>query len=200
MKEKDQGREGPTIAKLFQLFRLFLPSNTKTLARLKLFTDLDPKALSKKHNLQIKGIIIDVDDTIAPHLGQVLKKNFEHIQKLHKQGYKMVLYSNLKKNHRLNELEKFIPVLTNLPAKPDPAGFQIACKTLNLKPENIIMVGDNYITDAGSIRSGIPFVKVKPIKSHLKTWPNRIKLIPYGLIRDFYTAISRFHQLFEKKV
>jgi predicted HAD superfamily phosphohydrolase YqeG len=129
-----------------------------------------------------------------------LKKNHEHLLKLKKRGYKMVLYSNLRKSERYKDIENDVPILTNLPAKPDIEGYQIACDRLGLTAKEVIMVGDNYITDAGSINCGIPFVKVKPIKNRLKSWPIRIKLIPYVIARGFYSTISDIHQFFRKKV
>lgn len=192
--QKDNPREGITVLKLLQLFRLFFPKHTKTLARIKEFTDLDINKLNKIKNLDIKGIILDTDDCIAYNHGKILPENIRHIKKLKKQGIKIVIYSNMAKTNRYKPIESSAKILTNLPPKPSKKGFQEAIKTLNLPKEKIIMVGDNYITDGGSITFGIPFVKVQPIKTK-----SGIIMILYGGLREFYNKVSQLHDIFREK-
>lgn len=192
--QKDNPREGITVLKLLQLFRLFFPKYTKTLARIKKFTDLDINKLNKIKKLDIKGIILDTDDCIAYNHGKILPKNIQYIKELKKQGVKIVIYSNLAKSDRYLPVEKYVKILTNLPPKPSKKGFQKAIKALNLPKEKIIMVGDNYITDGGSITFGIPFVKVQPIKTK-----SGIIMILYGGLREFYNKVSQLHDIFREK-
>lgn len=195
----DHGREGPSIQKLFQLFKLFLPSNTKTLARLKQFSELNLQKLNQLKSLAIKGLIIDVDDCIAKNHGEILPQNVEHLKKLLDQGYKIVLYSNAKKTARYEMLPKEIEILTNLPAKPDIEGFEFACKKLALSPKNIAMVGDNYITDAGSLQLKIPFIKIKPVQRKYETLSMTIIMTIYNILREFYDTVAQIHDFFRKE-
>lgn len=195
----DQSREGPSVQKLFQLFKLLFPQHTKTLARLKKFSDLNVKKLNQLKNLEIKGLIIDVDDCIAKNHGEILPQNTEHLKKLLKEGYKIVLYSNAKKSARYEILPKEIEVLTNLPAKPDIEGFKFACKKLGLPAKNVAMVGDNYITDAGSLQLKIPFIKVRPLQRKYDTIFMTIAMIVYNILREFYDIIARIHDFFRKE-
>ncbi len=195
----DQSREGPSVQKLFQLFKLLLPQHTKTLARLKKFSDLNIKKLNQLKNLEIKGLIIDVDDCIAKNHGEILPQNAEHLKKLLNEGFKIVLYSNAKKSARYEILPKEIEVLTNLPAKPDIEGFKFACKKLDLPAKNVAMVGDNYITDAGSLQLKIPFIKVRPLQRKYDTIVMTIAMTIYNILREFYDIIARIHDFFRKE-
>lgn len=199
IKAEDQNREGVTISKLIQLFRLFLPKNTETLARLDKFSDLDVEKINQIKSLNIKGIILDADDCIAYNHGEILKENIAHIKKLSSKGIKIVIYSNMKKTLRYESIEKYAKVLTNILPKPDIKGFNKACKILNLNPKNIIMVGDNYVTDSGSLKLGIPFVKIKPISSPYTNITNKLFFGGYKFFREFYDRLSRFYDLFRKK-
>ena len=192
--QKDNPREGLTVLKLLQLLKLFLPHNTRTLARLDKFKDLDIEKLNKLSDLNIKGIIIDTDDCIAYNHGEILPENIEHIKKLNKKGIKIVIYSNMAKTERYEPVEKYVKILTNLPPKPSKKGFRQAVKTLALPKSQIVMIGDNYITDSGSIHIGVPFIKVKPIGGK-----RGLIMKAYDKLRNFYDKVSRFHDKFRKK-
>lgn len=195
----DQNREGVTISKLIQLFRLFLPKNTETLARLDKFSDLDIEKINQIKSLNIKGIILDADDCIAYNHGEVLKENIAHLKKLSSQGIKIVIYSNMKKTLRYESIEKYAKVLTNILPKPDIKGFREACEILNLPFDKVVMVGDNYVTDSGSLKLGIPFIKIKPIASPYTNIANKLFFGGYKFLREFYDSLSRFYDLFRKK-
>lgn len=190
----DKDRSGVTLSKIKNLFKLFLPKNLKTFARLNKFSQLDPKKLEKKSKTPIKGIITDVDECISLNRYKILPENVKHLKKLIKDGYKVTFLSNMEKTNRYDDLPKEIEILTNFPAKPDPKGFQKAIKKMNLPKEQIIMVGDNYITDGGAIPLGLKFVKVKPIFSSNENLPFRILRSPMNLLRWFYDWLSRFYE------
>ena len=46
--------------------------------------------------------------------------------------------------------------------KPAPELFQLACRDLGVDPGETLMVGDNPITDAGAILSGLPTYLLPP--------------------------------------
>lgn len=171
------------------MFRLLLPKNTKTLVFLKNFTEFDPQSIENKIGLKIRGIILDVDGTIAYEYGDILPQNLAHIQKLLKHGIRIVLYSNLKETGRYNVLNKSIKILTNLPAKPDKKGFLIALETLGVNKSNVVMIGDNYVTDGGATSIGIPFVHVQPI---YRNWTEKMKLT--SLLKAFFYFIAKLYK------
>lgn len=198
-KQKDFDREGPTLLKLLQLVKLFFPKYTQTLARIAKFSDLNIKKLNELKGLKIKGIILDADECIAYNHGEILEKNVNHIKRLSEGGIKIVIYSNMRKTKRYDPIAKYAKILTRVPPKPNVEGFKKAVALLELPIENIIMVGDNYITDSGSLALGIPFVKIKPIKTKHITLKDKILMPPYGLLRSFYSKIAQLHDLFRKK-
>lgn len=192
--QKDNSREGITVLKLLQLIKLFFPHNTRTLARLDKFEDLNIEKLNKLSGLNIKGLIIDTDDCIAYNHGEILPENIQHIKKLNEKGIKIVVYSNMAKSGRYKPIEKYAKILTNLPPKPSKKGFRKAMKATGLPKSQIVMIGDNYITDSGSTRIGIPFIKVKPIGGE-----RGLIMKAYDKLRNFYDKVSRFHDKFRKK-
>lgn len=187
---RDNYREGLTFLKILQLFRLFLPKNTRTLARLDKFTEFNPDKIFREKKIRVKGIILDADDTIAINRGRILPENLRHLKKLLQQGIKIVLYSNMRYTNRYKVLPKEIKILSNLPAKPNPTGFKIALRHLKVPRKNVAVIGDNYITDGGAIRAGLPFIKVNPIPKSNKSPVEKA----YSSLRNFYDWISRFHE------
>jgi len=193
---QDFSREGINIEKLINLLRLLRPKNTRTLIRLNKFTDLNIEGLSKLTGRPILGIISDVDDCIAPNHGNILPENLIHIKNLHSQGIQTVLFSNAKKTQRYDEIEQYAHVLTNIPPKPNLKGYRVALEQMNLDPTQVVMVGDNYITDAGCLKLGIPFVHIEPIKDRSKNNLQRIAMKIYSLLRGFYIWVSKIHEKF----
>lgn len=189
-KEIDQSREGFTWLKILQLFRLFLPKNTRTLTTLEKFSDFNPQKINKKYGIKIKGIILDVDETISLNRGKILPENIKHLEKLSRLGIGIVLMSNMVKTSRYNALNKKIIVMTNFAPKPEASGFKKAIKYLDAPKKNIVMIGDNYITDGGAIQLGIPFIFIEPIgKKH----PTFIEII-HSAIRRFYISLAKFYR------
>ncbi len=191
MIEEDQSREGVTLRKFIQLFQLLIPKNTKTLAVFDKFTDL---SLEKIKDFKIKGIILDVDGCIAYNHKNILSENVTHIKKLVEAGVKFVIYSNAKKTNRYDVLPKAVKVLTNLPPKPEKAGFETALKELGVDKKNVIMIGDNFMTDGGAIQYGIPFIRIKPLRDKNEGFFERA----HALFRSFFIVLSNFHNLFRK--
>ncbi len=189
MSEEDQSREGVTLRKFIHLFKLLVPKNTKTLAVFDKFTDL---SLEKIKDFKIKGIILDVDGCIAYNHKDILPANATHIKKLLKAGVKFVIYSNAKKTKRYDVLPKAVKVLTNLPPKPEKAGFDIALKELGVDKKNVVMIGDNFITDGGAIQYGLPFIRIKALSDKDENIFEKV----HACIRSFFTLLSRVYDVF----
>lgn len=202
MKE-DISREGVTNEKILQLGRLFRPKNNHAIAKVEKFASIDIAKLNELLGTNFKGVILDVDECVAPHHGEVLQENVDAIIAMVNQGIKIVIFSNMKMSDRYDTLiEKVkdatgfeMKIITSPYAKPDAQGFIDCVKELGLKAgEDELMIGDNFNTDGGSIQVGIPFVRVRPIKTEgegikgVKRWPQR------GL-RSFHAGVSNLYDV-----
>jgi predicted HAD superfamily phosphohydrolase YqeG len=129
------------------------------------------------------------------------------------QGIKIVIFSNMKMSDRYDPLIAKVKeatgfemkIITSPYAKPDAQGFIDCVKELGLKAgEDELMIGDNFITDGGSIQVGIPFIKVDPIMTNgegikgVKRWPQRgLRFLHSGVSRA-YDVIGRRKVLKDK--
>jgi uncharacterized protein len=158
----DISREGLTPQKLTHFLRVLLSTRaTEVLGAYSVFSNIDFDELWAWWK---RWIILDVDECIAPHHGDILPQNLEHIRNLIKKWWRIVIFSNMKKNGRYKELEEiWIKVITSAFAKPDKRWFLECAQSLQVPPHEIIMIGDNYLTDWGSRNAGIDFVKIKPV-------------------------------------
>lgn len=195
---EDISREGLTIQKLLQPFLLLHPAHNTALTKVGDFASLNIAEINRQFWLEIKGVILDIDECVAPHHGEILPKNMDAIRQLQQQ-VRIVVFSNMKKTQRYAELEKLgIPIHLSRYAKPDPAGFQECCAELGLQPDEVLMIGDNFMTDGGAIRAGCHFAKVAPIATNEK-WHKKLKRIPQILFRGITTAISDLYDVILKR-
>ena len=199
-KTEDISREGLTLQKLLQPFLLLYPANNKALAKVDDFSSLDIAEINRQFWLEIRGVILDIDECVAPHHGEILPENIEAIRQL-QWKVRILVFSNMKKTDRYAELEKLgITVCKSRHAKPDPRGFQECCVKLGLKPNEVIMIGDNFMTDGGANRAGCHFAKVKPIATDEK-WYKRLERFPQIVSRKYSEMISDLCDvIFRRKV
>lgn len=181
---KDISREWLTFSKVSIFLKsLFAYKTELILQKAQTFTEIN---FEKFYNEKgICGVILDVDDCIAPHHGSILPENIARIRELLDFGFRIVIFSNMKKTNRYSELENLgIQVITSCFTKPDSKGFQDCLGVLGMYPHEVIMIGDNYITDGGYLYIGIPFIKVAPI-------PNTVTGFKRWLQRKFRTIMEQ---------
>lgn len=174
-----------------QVFRLFLPKNTKTLLFLKKFLDFEIDSFNASFKREIKGIILDFDDFIAFEHGKILPENFELIKKLSSKGIKFAILSNGNDLARFENLRDFVSVVSGVKAKPSKESFEKAIVALGFSKRNVIMMGDNYLTDGGCISAGIDFVHIEPIYFSGLHFLKKIKKTPYRLIKRFFVLWAK---------
>lgn len=158
----DISREGFTVQKWTHFLRvLFSKEATRTLGAYNEFSDID---FVKLWDSGKRWIILDIDECVAPHHGDILPVNLAKIMELKNAWWEIAIFSNMKKSDRYADLEKVnIPVITSRYAKPDPRWFQDCLSTMQIFANNAVMIGDNYLTDGWSISNWIDFIKVRPI-------------------------------------
>ena len=183
----DISREGLTPTKISHTLKvLTLKKSTNAMIFVNHFSDIDFDTLIKKWK---KWMILDIDDCIAPHHGNILDKNHQIIEWLIKKGWKIVIFSNMKKTPRYDTLEKlWIHIITSPYAKPDPRWFTECLEILHLNAGQVVMVGDNFLTDWGSLSVWIDFIKVKPINGD--TWKKSISRKLQILMREMVDTIA----------
>lgn len=160
-------REGFTWAKVLRFLCLpFCPSRLTTFMQVKQFEDIP---LDKLLEIGIEGLLLDADGTLGPHHAREFNPSvIGHVRAMRDKGFKIAIYTNAWEDRFQVFQEMGVKVVTNVPAKPDPQGFQIAMtKFLHLEdPAKVCMVGDNYVTDGGAIDAGMRFIHVHPIKGN----------------------------------
>ena len=118
----------------------------------------------QEHN--IKGIILDVDNTLIDYYRKFEDGTIEWVNNLKKAGIKFCIVSNT------NKLDKVIYVAETLEIpyfyfakKPFKTGFIKAKEKMGLEAENIAAIGDQIMTDViGSNRCKMFSILVKPIQ------------------------------------
>lgn len=124
----------------------------------------------------IKGLILDVDNTLIDYDKNMPEGIKEWAEELKKSGIQLCIVSNS------NQKEKVKTTATQLEIpyvyfakKPLKGGFKKARKILNLENEEIAVVGDQIFTDViGANRSNMFSILVKPIKEK-DIWITKIK-------------------------
>lgn len=126
-------------------------------------TDITPQIL-KKYN--IKSLILDVDNTLSTHHGQVLTDGLTAwLFKMRSHGIKMTVLSN-STSKRLEPFAKKIGLdYISMGLKPLPFGYWRALKRLKTKRKEAAIVGDQIFTDVlGGNLVGVKTILLTPIK------------------------------------
>ena len=126
-------------------------------------TDISLDLLSKYN---INSLILDVDNTLSTHHGQVLTDGLEDWLKLMKEnGINLTVLSN-SNSKRLEPFAKKIGLdYISLGLKPLPFGYIRALKRLNSNKNQTAIVGDQIFTDiVGGNVVGVNTILLTPIK------------------------------------
>lgn len=152
--------------------------------------NLDPEQLKK---MGIKAVFSDLDNTLlAWNQAQTAQEMDQLNKKLAKEGIKLVVISNNNAQRIGKVLDPYHIDFIAKARKPLPLGINKELKVLNLKPDQVLMVGDQLITDmqAGNL-AGVKTVLVKPLVETDK-WNTRIN--------RFFEKIIYFFLNLKKKV
>lgn len=126
-------------------------------------TDITPEILNKYN---INSLILDVDNTLSTHHGQILTDGLpEWLKMMKENGIFLTVLSNSKEARVKPFAEKIELEYISLGLKPLPFGFLRAMKKFSLKRKNTAIVGDQIFTDIlGGNLVGIRTVLLTPIK------------------------------------
>lgn len=163
----------------------------------KLFPDLHVPSVweidfDKLYADGIRGIILDIDNTLAPYFVPDPDKKIEDgIQKLQEKSFSLFIVSN----GREERVIRFNRSL-NLPyyckaSKPTAKGFKVAQQHMGLKPEQIAVIGDQIFTDVwGGNRLNMKTVLVKQV-SPKDEWITKVKRPLEKIVMFFYRRKKR---------
>lgn len=144
--------------------------------------------LDKLKHKGIKGLILDIDNTLVPPFMKEADKNaLNWIDKVKDNGFKLCIVSNATKR-RVNRFNENIGLEAIYRAsKPVGRAFRKALKLLNLKACEAAVVGDQIFTDIyGGNRLGIYTILVRSINKKesifvkLKRYPEKYILRKYS--------------------
>lgn len=137
----------------------------------------------KRNN--IKGIIVDMDNTLINHKVNAKIDGLEDwIKEVKDAGIKIIIVSNsIKRKNVLKVSKEYDLPYVYIALKPLGIGFKIGRKKMNLKKEEVAVVGDQIFTDVlGANLKGMHSILVLPVVKNKES---------------IYTGIAR---KFEKKV
>lgn len=136
--------------------------NYKPTWMLKAVYQLTPEVLRQKG---IKAVLVDLDNTLIawnnPDGTPELK---QWINEMKEAGILVMVVSNNKAERVYRAIKHLDLPYVSRAMKPFKKGFKEAQKKLNLQPDELLMVGDQLMTDIrGANRAGIRNVLVQPI-------------------------------------
>ncbi len=156
------------INKIYNLVNYILINKIKPDMRLDKVSDINEEVITYlKEQYGIKGIILDVDKTIRKNMQKIPKCNQEWIENL-KRHLKVIIVSNGLDKNIDNYFKKRGIEYIGLAYKPLRKNFQIACKKLNLEPEEVLVVGDSLFTDIyGGKRNNMKTLHIKSVEEEI---------------------------------
>lgn len=151
---------------------------------------LDTEILKSK---SIKGIIIDIDNTLVPWSEKLAdRKVIDLMEKLKAEGFKICILSNgTKKRVTLFNKDIKLPAIHNA-GKPSRAAFGKAVELLGTKPENTAVIGDQIFTDIlGGNRMGLFTVLVVPMSSKEFLWTKLVRQVEKLILHRYKDLINK---------
>ena len=124
-------------------------------------------------NAGIKGIILDLDNTVVSEDDCYLSPNGENwIEQAKLEGFKFFILSNGKRRHRVKYWSERLDIPAISPArKPLPFGFNRALRSMQIQRQHIVVVGDSFHTDImGAWLWGFSSIQVASLPHPPRWW------------------------------
>ena len=133
-------------------------------------SDVDLETLK---NLEVKGIILDLDNTIVSEDDRYLSPNSEDwIEQAKQSGFKFFILSNGKRRWRTEFWSRRldIPAISKA-RKPFPQGFRRAFAHMGVTASQVVVIGDSLHTDViGAWISGCWAIQVATLPHKPRWW------------------------------
>lgn len=129
------------------------------------YKDVQSINLDELYKLGMRGIILDVDNTLIDYKRMMPNGIKDWVDYAKKKNFKVCILSNSNKKDKIskvaNDLELEYLMCAGKPAKK---GYIKALKLLEMKPDECVAVGDQVFTDViGANRMNINSIYVEPI-------------------------------------
>jgi uncharacterized protein len=145
-------------------------------------------------SINIKGLILDIDNTLVPMHIKVADENaVKWVEQAKASGFKICIVSNASKQRvaKFNENLKVLAI--HKASKPGCKAFMNALKLMDIKAEETVVIGDQIFTDIyGGNKLNMFTILVKPIDER-ELFYIRLKRKPEKLI------LSSFKRKFQDK-
>ncbi|SES71627.1 hypothetical protein SAMN05660297_00365 [Natronincola peptidivorans] len=141
--------------------------------------------LDKLKNRNIKGLIIDIDNTlVAWDIKYASEKTIDWLLKLRKEGFEVCLVSNNTEDRVVTFNEELKLPAIHRATKPRRGPFKKAMKIMKTEIHNTAVIGDQIFTDVlGGNRMGLLTVLVVPIESKEFWWTTFVRKIERHVLR-----------------
>ena len=119
----------------------------------------------KKYNL--KGIAIDVDNTLIDYKQVVSDEVIDWVKKIKNAGYKICILSNSNNKSKVKKVADILELDYIMVAKkPCKSGFKKVIELFKIPAKNIAVIGDQVFTDVlGANKMDMISVYVEPINT-----------------------------------
>ena len=108
-----------------------------------------------------KGLLFDIDNTLVHHGDDSNPKVDKLFLELNNMGFKCVMVSDNNEERILRFLKNIDALYIAEAGKPGTKSYNKALKMLNMKKEEVVMIGDQIFTDIrGANRAGIASILV----------------------------------------
>ncbi|MFB5662138.1 YqeG family HAD IIIA-type phosphatase [Alteribacillus sp. HJP-4] len=121
--------------------------------------------IEKLHENNIKGIITDLDNTLVEwDRPEATPELLDWMHFVREQGFQVTIVSNNSKTRVRHFSEPTGIQFIHSAKKPMGNAFRKACKKMNLKKNEVVVIGDQVLTDVfGGNRAGFYTVLVVPV-------------------------------------
>lgn len=115
---------------------------------------------------QIKGLLIDVDNTLMHYDKTIISGIEEWIEQMKSKGIKLCILSNSNNKNKVQKLSDLLQIpYIHLANKPFKKGFKKGQKILGVEAEHIGVVGDQIFTDVlGANRMKMISILTEPLE------------------------------------
>ena len=136
-------------------------------------SDLDVQEIERiKQEYGIEAIILDVDETLRADMQSIPKVNQDWLESLNGRVKMIILSNGVDKSIEQYFADRGIDYI-GFACKPFKRNFVKACQRLNVKPENVMVVGDSLFDDVhGGKKNQMKTVLVRKVDKDEKERDN----------------------------